>query len=146
MMSICVQNVRVCSVYEDKLYNDAQHTHTFRQMEFKVQRNILTNFFWSLHFYNDIPFSVGKQHTNKSSSVSSAFMTTPYLFSDKLFFKPSTSRRTQIYSNMPSLLPPGVEHVHHPVGEGVHLVGVVPKDDPPHPLLVLTVAVSMSLT
>ena len=32
-----------------------------------------------------------------------------------------------------------VEHVHHPVGEGVELVGVVPEDEPPHPLLVLTV-------
>jgi hypothetical protein len=35
---------------------------------------------------------------------------------------------------------PVFEHVHHPGGEGVHLVGVVPKDETPHPLLILTVA------
>jgi hypothetical protein len=35
---------------------------------------------------------------------------------------------------------PVFEHVHHPGGEGVDLVGVVPKDETSHPLLILTVA------
>jgi hypothetical protein len=35
---------------------------------------------------------------------------------------------------------PVFEHVHHPGGEGVDLVGVVPEDETPHPLLILTVA------